>query len=128
MASYAPGFTGPVRINGDYGNGNALAPGAVSYINKAAFADPAVYTFGNTPRGAPYGLFAPSLLDEDISLRRQISITERLKLALSGDFFNITNSVYFAAPGTNIDSSTFGQVTTTANLPRKIQVNARFTF
>jgi hypothetical protein len=105
-----------------------LAPGAVSYIKKATFADPAVYTFGNTPRGAPYGLFAPSLLDEDISLRRQISITERLKLALSGDFFNITNSVYFAAPGTNIDSSTFGQVTTTANLPRKIQVNARFTF
>ncbi|HEY3454494.1 MAG TPA: TonB-dependent receptor [Bryobacteraceae bacterium] len=128
MASYAPNFSGPVRINGDYGNGNALAPGAVSYIDKKAFADPAPYTFGNTPRAAPYGLFAPSLLGEDISIRRQISITERVKIALSGDFFNITNSVYFAAPGTNIDSSTFGQVTTTANLPRKLQINARLTF
>jgi hypothetical protein len=128
MVSYAPNFTGQVRINGDYGDGNALAPGAVSYINKSAFVDPAVYTFGNTPRSAPYGLFAPSLLNEDISIRRQISITERFKIAISGDFFNVTNSVYFAAPGTNIDSATFGQVTTTANLPRKIQLNARFTF
>ena len=128
MASYAPGYTGPVRINGDYGNGNALAPGAVPYIAKAAFADPAPYTFGNTARGAPYGLFAPSLWGADVSLRREISISERVKLGLTGDFFNITNSVYFAAPGTNIDSSTFGQVTTTANLPRKIQVNARITF
>ena len=50
MVSYAPNFTGPVRINGDYGDGNALAPGAVSYIDKSAFVDPAVYTFGNTPR------------------------------------------------------------------------------
>ena len=128
MASYTPNFSGPVRINGDYGDGNALAPGAVSYIDKKAFADPAPYTFGNTPRSAPYGLFAPSLLGTDISVRRQISITERVKVALSGDFFNITNSVYFAAPGTNIDSATFGQVTTTANLPRKLQINARLTF
>ncbi len=128
MVSYAPGYTGAVRINGDYGNGNALAPGAIPYIAKAAFVDPAPYTFGNTARGAPYGLFAPGLWDEDVSLRREINISERVKLALTGDFFNITNSVYFAAPGTNIDSSTFGQVTTTANLPRKIQVNARITF
>jgi hypothetical protein len=105
-----------------------LAPGAVPYIAKAAFVDPAPYKFGDTARGAPYGLFAPGLWDEDVSLRREISLNERVKLALTGDFFNVTNSVYFAAPGTNIDSSTFGQVTTTANLPRKIQVNARITF
>jgi hypothetical protein len=63
-----------------------------------------------------------------MSLRREIAIRERLKLALQADVFNITNTVCFAAPNTNIDSSNFGQVTTTSNLPRKIQINARLTF
>lgn len=128
MASYNPSFSGPVRINGAYGTGNALSPGAVSYFAKSAFADPAAYTFGNLPRSAPFGLFAPSLLDESISLRREIAITERLKLAITADVFNLTNSVYFAAPGNNIDSANFGQVITAANQPRKLQLNARITF
>jgi len=128
IASYNPSYPGAVRINGSYGSGNALSPGAVSYFAKNAFADPAAYTFGTLPRSAPYGLFAPSLLDESLSLRREIAITERLKLAITGEVFNLTNSVYFGAPGNNIDSANFGQVTTSANLPRKLQLNARITF
>ena len=128
IASYAPGFTGPVLINGGYGSGNALAPGAFSYINKAAFVDPAAYAFGNLPRSAPYGLFAPHTVGADMSLKREINITERMRLNLQADVFNVTNTVCFAAPGTNIDSSNFGQVTTTSNLPRKIQLDARFVF
>ncbi|HXJ41318.1 MAG TPA: hypothetical protein VNH18_18700, partial [Bryobacteraceae bacterium] len=110
------------------GTGNALAPGAVSYFNKAAFVNPAPYTFGNLPRSAAYGLFAPYLINQDASLRRQFSIRERVKLAITADIFNITNSVMFAAPATNIDSTNFGQLTTTNNLPRKIQLNGRLTF
>jgi len=128
IASYNPSFSGPVRINGDFGSGNALAPGAVAYYDKRAFADPALYTFGNLPRSAPFGLFVPHLLDESISLRREIGFTERWKLAITADVFNVTNSVHFAAPGTNIDSANFGQVSTTTNLPRKIQLNARIMF
>ncbi len=128
IASYNPSFNGDVRINGGYGSGNALAPGAVAYINRAAFTDPAAYTFGNLPRSAPFGLFVPHLLDESLSLRREIGIRERLKLAFTADVFNITNSVCFAAPGINVDSANFGQVITTTNLPRKIQLNARLTF
>jgi hypothetical protein len=128
IASYNPSFNGPVRINGDYGTGNALAPGAVAYYDKQAFVDPAAYTFGNLPRSAPYGLFVPGLLDESVSLRREIGFNERWKLAITADVFNLTNSVHFAAPGTNIDSANFGRVTTTTNLPRKFQLNARITF
>ena len=128
IASYNPNFSGPVRVNGSYGSGNALSPGAVSYFDKRAFMNPAAYTFGSLPRSAPFGLYAPSLLDESISLRREIVITERVKLTLTGDVFNLTNSVYFGAPGNNIDSSNFGQVQTSANLPRKLQLNARVTF
>jgi len=128
MASYNRSFNGPVRINGEYGDGNALGAGAISYLDKAAFSVPAPYTFGDTARSAPYGLFAQSLWNQDVSLRRIVGITERWKLLISADVFNIPNNVRFAAPGTNIDAANFGQVTTQANGPRKVQFNARVTF
>ena len=128
IASYSPGFSGDVRINGAYGSGNALQPGAISYLDKRAFVNPAPYTFGNLPRSAPFGLAAQGILNEDITVRREIAIHERLKFAIGLDIFNVTNSVYFAAPGTNIDSANFGQVQTASNSPRKLQINARLTF
>ena len=112
----------------DYGSGNALQPGAIPYLDKRAFVNPAPYTFGNLPRSAPFGLFAQGILNEDITLRREIAFTERWRLSLGVDMFNVTNSVYFAAPGTNIDSANFGQLTTASNAPRKLQLNARITF
>ncbi len=128
IVSYNPNFSGPVHINGTYGDGNVSGAGATAYLNKAAFVDPAPYTFGNLPRSAPFGLFSPYLLDEDISVRREFVLHEKKKLAIEGQMFNITNSVHFGAPGVNIDAATFGQVTTQANLPRKVQFNARITF
>jgi Carboxypeptidase regulatory-like domain len=128
VVSYNPAFSGAARINGNYGDGNVIGGTPTSYIAKSAFIDPAAYTFGNLPRSAPLGLFSPYLLDEDISLRREFRIRERLKLAIEGNMFNITNSVHFSAPGTNIDSTNFGQVSSQANLPRKVQFNARITF
>jgi hypothetical protein len=128
IVSYNPNFSGSVLINGGYGNGNALGTGALSYINKAAFMDPPAYQFGNAAREAPYGLFAPHIVDGDISIRREFPIRERVRLALQADMFNLTNSVAFAAPGTNIDSANFGQVISQANLPRKFQLVGRITF
>jgi hypothetical protein len=128
IVSVNPNFSGSVRINGNYGDGNATGTGALAYINKAAFIDPAPYTFGNAGRTAPYGLFAPHILDEDISIRREFPLHERVRLALQADMFNMTNSVDFAAPGVNIDSANFGQVTSQANLPRKFQIVGRITF
>jgi hypothetical protein len=128
IASYNPAFSGPVRINGSYGDGNALAPGPLAYLDKNAFVDPAPYTFGTLPRTAPFGIRAPALYDEDVSIRREIALRENMKLAVEANCFNITNSVYFAAPGNNIDSANFGQVTSQRSLPRKFQLNARITF
>jgi hypothetical protein len=128
FASYNPAFSGPVRINGNYGSGNALGTGALSYLNKSAFMDPAPYTFGNLPESAPFGLLAPHRVNEDVSLRREFSIRERVKLALQGDAFNVFNTVFFAAPGTNIDSANFGQIISQSNAPRKLQIVARITF
>ena len=51
-----------------------------------------------------------------------------LDSAIQGDGFNIVNSVFFAAPGANIDSANFGTVSSQSNQPRKFQLSARITF
>jgi hypothetical protein len=113
------------------GQGNLIAgPGApaTTYINKNAFLAPAAYTFGNVARTLPYGLRAPSVWDIDLTVRRQFPITERVKLVFAVDAFNVFNTVQFGGLGTNIESANFGQVTTQANSPRKLQINARINF
>ena len=128
IASYNPSFTGPVRINGEYGEGNALGTSAARYLDAKAFMNPAPYSFGDLPRSAPYGLAAQSLWNQDVSIRKMFLITERWRFIFSTDIFNVPNNVRFAAPGTNIDAANFGQVTTQSNSPRKIQFNARIIF
>ena len=133
LPNYNTAFTGPVTINGGLssGAGNIIASTgapAVAYIAKAAFLDPPAYTFGNVPRTLPYGLRAPSTWDQDLTIRRQFGITERVKLIFALDSFNVFNTVNFGGVSTNIDSASFGQVTTQANAPRKLQIDARVNF
>jgi len=123
--NYASGFSGSVWQNGTPGTGNITT---TSYLNKAAFVDPAAYTVGNIPRTAPYGLFAPHNADVDVTVRREFIIREHVKLAFQADAFNVNNAVHFAAPGLGIDSATFGIFTAMANSPRKLQFSARVTF
>jgi len=123
--NYNPSFSGPIWINGTPGTGNLAT---TVYLNKAAFVDPPAYTVGNAARSAPFDLFAPHTADVDISVRREFQIVERVRLAFQADAFNINNAVHFAAPGTNIDASSFGIFTSMANQPRKLQFSARVSF
>jgi hypothetical protein len=123
--NYNPNFSGSVWQNGTFGAANlATTP----YLNKAAFVDPPNYTVGNIARSAPFNLFAPHTADFDLSLRREFVYRERFRLAMQADAFNLNNAVHFAAPGTNIDSATFGIFGSMANQPRKLQLSARFSF
>ncbi|HUA62793.1 MAG TPA: TonB-dependent receptor [Verrucomicrobiae bacterium] len=123
--NYAANFSGSVWQNGTPGNANITT---TAYLNKAAFADAPAYTEGVLARSAPLGLFAPHIADMDISVRKEVAIRERVRLALQADAFNVNNAVHFAAPGTNIDSATFGIFTAMSNSPRKLQFSARISF
>ena len=90
--------------------------------------DPAAYTYGNAARTAPYGLFAPHIADIDGSVRREIAITERVKLVIQADVFNLPNAVYFSAPATGVDSANYGYYTSVANVARKFQFSGRLNF
>jgi hypothetical protein len=125
--NYNPSYSGSVWQNGSIGSGGANVS-TTSYLNKAAFVDPSNYTAGNIARSAPLGLFAPHNADLDLSVRREFPIRERVRLAFQADAFNINNAVHFAAPGTGIDSASFGIFSSMANQPRKLQFSARLSF
>jgi len=125
--NYNPNFSGSVHENGSIGSGGANVS-STPYLNKAAFVDPAIYTEGNIPRSAPLGLFAPHNADLDLSIRREFPIREHVRLAFQADAFNVNNAVHFAAPGTGIDSATFGIYSSMANQPRKLQFSGRISF
>jgi hypothetical protein len=128
IPNYNPGFTGNVRINGGYGDGNVLGSSPTSYLNRAAFVAPAPYTVGNLPRTGVYGLNAPYNSSIDLSLRRDFVIWENVKLSFYVAAFNIDNVVRFAAPVSNPDQASFGTLTSQQNQPRRLQLSARITF
>lgn len=124
-ADYASNFSGPVRINGAYGSGNVRG---TPYVDKAAFANPAAYTYGTTPRTGAYGLRGPSNSNQNLSLKREFGIREGWKVSLQADALNVFNWVRFSNPNLNITASNFGYITATSNSPRVLQLNARLTF
>ncbi|MGA2326704.1 MAG: TonB-dependent receptor [Bryobacteraceae bacterium] len=129
IPNYNPAWTGTnVRINGDYGNGNLIGGTVTPFLDRTAFVAPAAYTWGNLPRTGVYGLNAPFNSSIDLSVRREFAIYEKVKLAIQADAFNVNNTVRFGAPGLNPDVAAFGTITSQANQPRKLQLNARITF
>jgi hypothetical protein len=126
-ASYASGFSGPVQME-PYGSGNLIGGTTATYLNSAAFVNPAVYTYGNTPRTFAYGLRGPTFFNQNLSLRRQFAVWERVKLTAQADSIDVFNNVEFSNPATSISSSTFGKITSQANNPRDLQFSLRLTF
>jgi hypothetical protein len=99
----------------------ALAPGT-----KDAFAvPPALLRYGTGGRNI---LRADGLKNLDFAVMKRFPITEAKEMELRGEFFNLTNHPTFAAPGTNINSSSGAQVGSTLNPARIIQLALKFRF
>jgi hypothetical protein len=102
------------------------------YLNPAAFmcagsnAACTVFSgqFGNVGRNALYG---PGQINFDMALTRRFAVSERWKLDLRADFFNIMNHANWNAPGANITSGTFGEITSFGS-PRLIQMALKLYF
>jgi hypothetical protein len=80
--------------------------------------------FGNVGRNAVYG---PGQINFDMALTRRFPVSERWKLDLRADFFNILNHANWNNPGTNITSATFGEITSFGS-PRLIQLALKLYF
>jgi hypothetical protein len=126
---------------GDSGLVYASLTGPITYFNPSTptsgqpgnnFFDTNVFTTTGLANCGCYGsgrniLRGPSQVNTDISMVKQTKITEHTSFELRAEFFNLFNHAEFNNPDTNIDSLTFGQVTTTA-APRIIQFGAKFHF
>jgi hypothetical protein len=101
------------------------------YLNKAAFSPvPLGRTGGQTIRPGNVGkasLRAPGYWTVDLSLSKSFKISEPAGIQFRVDMFNAFNHVNWGAPGTDINSSLFGRITT-AGAARSIQMNLRFVF
>jgi hypothetical protein len=127
-ADFNPAFSGDVRINGDYGDGDVLGTNPPSYIDRAAFVSAAPYTYGNTPRTMTYDLRNPSSFNQDLSVQRDLRLGATAKLRIGAEVFNLFNTVVFGGINMNITNANFGRVSAQTNQPRVIQLKARVEF
>jgi hypothetical protein len=87
-------------------------------LNPAAFSMPGDGAQGNYPRNS---LRSPYSIDQtDLALRRRFNLTERVKLDVRAEYFNVFNHPMFGAPGgsqpdTGFGISGFGKVSVTTN-------------
>jgi hypothetical protein len=89
------------------------------------------YTFGNSPRTAPYNIYGPGNYQLDLALVRSfpLHITESSKLDFRAEWYNVTNHTLFAVASTAVGNASFGQVTQSAVANRKAaQFSARIEF
>jgi hypothetical protein len=108
------------------GNPGLSNPTPSLWFNKAAFAIPATYTFGNEGRNI---LYSDRSINLDFSMFRQFPVRERMHFELRGEAFNVFNHPVYGVPNKDISiPSTFGTVTSLANSPRQLQVAAKFVF
>ena len=99
---------------------NALDPSGVS-----AFATPSTYSYGDGGRNI---LRANGIKQLDFSLLKTLPFDEVRQLQLRAEVFNILNHPTFSAPSTAINSSSGGQVSSTLNAARIIQLGVKFVF
>jgi len=91
-------FPGGKRINPAAFSMPACTPGAFSCTPTAQ---------GNLPRNALRGF---PLAQLDLSVRRQIKLTERLKMLVRADFFNIFNHPNFGDQGSDFGTGGFSAI------------------
>ena len=101
--------------------------GEQSVFNSSCFADPGDQIAGNAPRYFS-NLRTDGIHNADLSLSKEISIRENMKVQIRGEFFNFTNTPRFGLPDTFFGDSAFGLVQGTLNNPRHMQIGLRFQF
>ena len=99
-------------------------------IDKSAFAVPGniaqgIFAYGNSGRDILRG---PHLFDTDMSLFKTFAIRERLRFTFRVEAFNIWNNPEFSNPNANIESATFGNITSTSVGSRVMQLGGKLSF
>jgi hypothetical protein len=96
-----------------------------NYVNKAAWSKAPAGTVGNSGRGMFRG---PGQANLDFSVFKNFPIREKTKLEFRTECFNLLNHASFGNPTTSMDSSAFGQISSTSVNARLIQFALKLSF
>jgi outer membrane receptor protein involved in Fe transport len=118
------GNTGYLRPN-VIGDPTLSNPTRDQWFNRAAFAPPAAFTFGNLGR---YALRSSAFWDVDASVFREFRFLESRSLEFRVETFNLPNTVILSTPTGSITDPNFGKITTTANSERTLQLGVKIKF
>src|SRR5687768_7973534 len=96
-----------------------------NYLNRAAFEQPALGTFGNHVRNSIRG---PNFWTANLALTKLVPFTGAQTLELRVEAFNLLNHFNWGSPGTNFNASTFGRVQSISGEPRIMQFGIKYAF
>ncbi|GAA3763839.1 carboxypeptidase-like regulatory domain-containing protein [Terriglobus aquaticus] len=106
------------------GNPNPAHRTLLQYFDTNAYEQPAPYTYGNVHRNSLYG---PGYESFNASIGKTFHYTETIGLSIRADVNNILNHPTFGVPNTDLTNGG-GQITSTSNAARNMQLSARFAF
>ncbi len=111
-----------------YGN-QSINPttSAITFLNPAAFAQPATGTLGTMGRNIIRG---PDSKNLDLALTRAFKSASGRYVEVRVEAFNAFNWFQWGNPNTAINAATFGQITTTSTTvpPRVMQLAVKYVF
>ena len=94
------------------------------WFDTSAFANPAAFTFGNSPRS---GLRGAPVLATDVTLEKGFTLREGMRFTVRGEFYNLLNHAVFNVPDFTLGDAAFGAVSST-RAPRTGQLALRLAF
>jgi hypothetical protein len=83
--------------------------------------------FGNAARNNPKTRY-PWWLNENLTLSKGVDFTERVRLTLRFEAFNLFNRVRMGGPDSSVTSANFGIIRSQGNDPRRMQFAAKIAF
>jgi hypothetical protein len=97
----------------------------LEWFNRAAFQEPATYTYGNSGKNIMRG---PRRVNLDFGAHKAFSMTEKTQLQFRAEFFNALNHTQFGLPAATASGGENLGLITTANPPRIIQFALKFSY
>ena len=100
----------------------------LQWFNTAAFGDtlPAnTYAYGNSGRNM---LRSDGPVNLDLGVYRRIPFVHETAFQFRAEFYNVLNHPTFASPTANVESASFGQVSSTSNSSRQTQFAVKYLF
>ncbi len=94
------------------------------WFDTSVFSLPEAFTFGNAGRNTVYG---PGLATFDVVFQKDAALTQRVRLELRWEIFNLLNRTNFDLPNRIAFTPNFGRIFS-ASEPRQMQFGARLVF